>query len=169
MNDFLRIAIICASIKQAELTKIHLLPFGAFNFVHTGKDLKTDFRKMTKEAPDIVLVDMSSMQDNYREIDPSFGKLRRFLPEVKIIIRTGLNLEHNFIREANENGAIIIDERLDYPKIAETLQKASTAEEPFIRYESRTRHDILGHSAHPSHYETTSLNPISLRKGRERI
>ncbi len=45
----IRVALICASKAQSEITKRNLSVFGEFDFVHTGKDLKTNFKKMKRK------------------------------------------------------------------------------------------------------------------------
>lgn len=147
----IRVALICASRTQAEITKRNLSVFGEFNFVHTGKDFKTNFKKMVEKDPQVIIVDTASNNDYYREFDPRFLKIGRFLPRTRILIRTELPEQHPFVQEAYENGASIVDERLAYQKIAETICTLIDTKEQVVRYESQARHDIE-HSANPSRY-----------------
>ncbi|MDO8657432.1 MAG: hypothetical protein Q7K55_01730 [Candidatus Levybacteria bacterium] len=147
----IRVAFICAARTQAEIANEKLNIFGAFTFVHFGKDLKTNFKEMVKSSPQVIIIDTSSDINYYNNFDPRFSKIRNNLPSTKILIRTELRKDHPFIQEAYKNGASIIDECLDYQKIAETIGILINTNEQIVRYESRIRD--LEPSANPSHYQ----------------
>lgn len=159
-----RIAIICQNRSIAQNMARHLSSHMAFDLVHTGQNLSRGFRKLVKRKPHVILVDTTA-PNCYRDFDPKFQEVKNALPGIRIVIRTELDEEHHFVREAYNNGASIIDDRLEYLKIAQTLQDVLTVEKPVIRYRPEVRHITLG-NFFPSRCETASLNPIELKRHR---
>ena len=111
--------------------------FGQFETVYQGGSLSTNFKQLVKARPDVVIIVTGTPNTFYDEINPRrFQKLAEWLPNTKVLLRTELERDHPFIKDAIACGASVLDERCDWPIIARGIERIMQGER-LVLYESR--------------------------------
>ncbi len=123
----IRIAHISGLKKQREDMKKAFLEEEDIELVCSQQSTGTSFSVLRKSDPDIIIIDPETPNNFFYELDSRFIKLRRRLPEVKIILRTGRK-GHEFVKDAATYGVNIIDDALDLAKLKEGIKRVSNGE-----------------------------------------
>jgi uncharacterized protein Usg len=153
----IKLAIFSGLAEQRQEIQEQLAPFGDFNIVFSGKNLRSASAYWRKARPDIFLIQTGTPDNFHYDLRPDFPSVRNALPSAKITLRTELSQNHEFIQRAIKNGVSIIDERTEWRNVAGVLIQVSTGEQ-VVRYEQR-KFDL--ESSPPRGYPTG-------RRGKER-
>lgn len=141
INTEIRLAYIGSSKLQRKILEEQCLREGNIKFVHNGKDLKTGFKELVGKKPQVIFIDTTTQIGYYNDFNPNFRKIyqEKQLKDTKIVIRTELSQTHPFVKEAHENGAFIIDERVNIEKLVQKINEIAKDKEliPYMVYESR--------------------------------
>ncbi len=125
----IRVAIISGLKQQRDYTAAILGQVEGLEVVYKGNSVTTHFRQLRRTNPDIILLTTGAPDAFHTDLNPRFPNVRNRLPRTKIMLRTELDRSHPFIQEAVRSGASVIDERIDFAKIAEAIPRVHSGEQ----------------------------------------
>lgn len=122
-----RIALISSLPARRMVLKNGISKFGTFDIVYEGDNFSTDTWKLVGSQPHVAIVAPSEQE--YKKLNPRrFELLIQKLPTVRALLITELDRDHPFVRKAINYGANVLDDRHDYPEIAEGIGRLMKGE-----------------------------------------